>query len=49
MGDRVSAVGRIQSRVYQKVLPDGSSEQRVAYEVSVSQIEKLPPLFPSQG
>ena len=47
VGDRVSAVGRIQSRVYQKVLPDGTSEQRVAYEVSVSQIEKLPPLFSS--
>lgn len=44
VGDRISATGRIQSRLYQKVLPDGSSEQRVAYEVSLAQIEKLPPL-----
>lgn len=44
VGDRISATGRIQSRLYQKVLPDGSLEQRVAYEVSLAQIEKLPPL-----
>lgn len=44
VGDRISASGRIQSRIYQKVLPDGTSEQRVAYEVSLAQIEKLPPL-----
>ena len=39
-GDRVAVTGRIQSRTYQKTLPDGSTEERVAYEVSVSQIER---------
>ena len=38
VGDRVSVTGRLQSRIYQKTLPDGSTEERVAYEVSVSQI-----------
>lgn len=40
VGDKISAVGRIQSRVYQKTLEDGTVEDRVAYEVSVSKIEK---------
>ena len=40
VGDRVAVTGRIQSRTYQKTLPDGSTEERVAYEVSVSQIER---------
>lgn len=40
VGDKVAVTGRIQSRVYQKTLPDGSVEDRVAYEVSVSQLEK---------
>ena len=39
VGDKVAVSGRIQSRTYQKVLPDGSTEERVAYEVSVSQLE----------
>ncbi|MBO7178455.1 MAG: single-stranded DNA-binding protein [Clostridia bacterium] len=38
VGDKVELVGRIQSREYQKVLEDGSSEVRVAYEISVSRI-----------
>lgn len=38
VGDKVSLVGRIQSRVYQKKLEDGSVEDRVAYEVSVGRI-----------
>ena len=41
VGDKVAVSGRIQSRTYQKVLPDGSSEERVAYEVSVSQLERV--------
>ena len=41
MGDKVAVSGRIQSRTYQKVLPDGSTEERVAYEVSVSQLERV--------
>lgn len=40
VGDRVAVTGRIQSRTYQKTLLDGSTEERVAYEVSVSQIER---------
>ncbi len=41
VGDKVAVSGRIQSRTYQKVLPDGSTEERVAYEVSVSQLERV--------
>lgn len=41
VGDKVAVSGRIQSRAYQKVLPDGSTEERVAYEVSVSQLERV--------
>lgn len=40
VGDKVAVTGRIQSRIYQKTLPDGSVEDRVAYEVSVSRLEK---------
>ena len=40
VGDKVAVTGRIQSRVYQKTLPDGSVEDRVAYEVTVSRLEK---------
>jgi len=39
VGDRVSLSGRLQSRGYQKQLPDGTCLEKVAYEVSVSQIE----------
>ena len=39
VGDKVAVTGRIQSRTYEKVLPDGSTEERVAYEVSVSGLE----------
>lgn len=38
VGDKLQLVGRIQSRVYQKQLEDGSIEDRVAYEVSISRI-----------
>lgn len=37
--DTVILQGRIQSRNYNKVLPDGTSEIRTAYEVSVADIE----------
>ncbi len=40
VGDRVRVEGRIQSRIYQKTLEDGSVEERTAYEVSVAKIEK---------
>lgn len=38
VGENVKIVGRMQSRSYQKKLPDGSVIDKVAYEVSVSQI-----------
>ncbi len=40
VGDRVLVRGRLQSREYQKKLPDGSTEQRTAYEISCSSIER---------
>ena len=40
VGDKVAVTGRLQSRVYQKTLADGTTEDRVAYEVSVSRIER---------
>ena len=38
VGDRLSVNGRIQSRIYNKVLQSGLCEDRVAYEVSISKI-----------
>lgn len=40
-GDKISVIGRIQSREYHKVLPDGKQETRVAYEVSCNSIEVI--------
>lgn len=39
VGDHVSVRGRIQSRGYTKKREDGSTEERMAYEVSVNSIE----------
>jgi single-stranded DNA-binding protein len=39
VGDNIKIWGRIQSRKYQKKFPDGTVEDRVAYEVSISKIE----------
>lgn len=36
----IKIVGRIQSREYEKKFENGTSEKRVAYEVSISSIEK---------
>ena len=33
--------GRIQSREYQKRYPDGTVEDKVAYEVSISKLEVI--------
>ena len=60
IGDRVQLVGRFQSRAYQKQLPDGTSLNKVAYEVSVSRLNavreeprpdfrSLPPQMQSPG
>ncbi len=38
VGEKVALSGRIQSREYQKVMADGETETRVAYEISVSRI-----------
>ena len=47
IGDRVQLVGRFRSRAYQKQLPDGTTLNKVAYEVSVSRLTSVrdePPL-----
>ncbi len=38
VGDKLSVVGRIQSRTYVKNLGNDNTEERIAYEVSVSKI-----------
>ncbi len=38
-GARITLTGRLQSREYTKQLPDGSSEQRTAYEISAVNAE----------
>ena len=40
VGDPCSITGRIQSRVYNKRIDDNTTEERVAYEVSVLRIDK---------
>lgn len=40
VGDKVTAIGRVQSRDYEKVLESGEVIQRTAYEVSVARISK---------
>ena len=39
VGAQVKVVGRVQSRTYEKKFEDGTSETRVAYEVSVGSLE----------
>ncbi len=41
VGARVEIVGRMQSREYKKVLEDGTSSTRVAFEVSVNALDAL--------
>jgi primosomal replication protein N len=38
VGDLINISGRIQSREYQKRQPDGSTETRTAYEISINKI-----------
>ena len=49
VGDRITLTGRLQSRAYQKQLPDGNVVEKTAYEVSVGHLELLegdrPPLM----
>ncbi|NLY45088.1 MAG: single-stranded DNA-binding protein [Tissierella sp.] len=39
VGDHIKVWGRIQSREYQKKLPSGDVETKVAYEVSITKLE----------
>lgn len=39
VGDHIVVEGRLQSRPYQKQLPDGTVLDKVAYEVSISRVE----------
>ena len=41
VGAEVKIVGRVQSRTYEKKFEDGTSETRVAYEVSVGSLEVI--------
>ena len=41
IGDRIEVGGRIQSRTYIKRIDEESTEERVAYEVSVSKVGKI--------
>lgn len=41
VGDKIRIWGRVQSRQYQKKYPEGNIENKVAYEVSISKMEKV--------
>jgi len=41
VGTEVKIIGRVQSRNYEKKYGDGTVEQRVAYEVSVANLELI--------
>ena len=41
VGSQVKVVGRVQSRTYEKKYEDGTSETRVAYEVSIGSLEVI--------
>lgn len=41
VGTEVKIVGRIQSRMYEKKYEDGTVEQKVAYEVSIANLELI--------
>lgn len=41
VGTEVKIIGRVQSRNYEKKYEDGTVEQRVAYEVSVANLELI--------
>ena len=41
VGTEVKIIGRVQSRIYEKKFEDGTVEQRVAYEVSIANLEVI--------
>jgi primosomal replication protein N len=53
VGEQLQVEGRLQSRPYQKQMPDGTVLEKVAYEVSVGKMEAIkseepPPLDPGE-
>ena len=48
VGSQVKVVGRVQSRTYEKKYEDGTSQTRVAYEVSIGSLEIIEEKNPSQ-
>lgn len=45
VGSNINIIGRMQSRIYQKRLEDETVIEKTAYEVSVSKIEEISPVF----
>ena len=41
VGTEVKVIGRVQSRAYEKKHDDGTVEQKIAYEVSISNLEVI--------
>lgn len=41
VGDNIKAIGRLQSREYNKRIDENTSEKRIAYEVSISKLELI--------
>ena len=41
VGTEVKVIGRVQSRIYEKKFEDGTVEQRVAYEISIANLEVI--------
>ncbi|MFR2150055.1 MAG: single-stranded DNA-binding protein [Christensenellales bacterium] len=41
VGDKIMLTGRLQSRAYQKQMPDGNVIEKTAYEVSVGHLELI--------
>ncbi len=43
VGSNLQVFGRVQSRIYNKRLPDNTTEERTAYELSISKLLKINP------
>jgi len=41
VGEKIRIYGRVQSREYEKKIEDGTVEKKVAYEISISKLEKV--------
>lgn len=49
VGEQLMLEGRLQSRPYQKQMPDGTVQEKVAYEVSVGRLEEFKPEEAQEG